>query len=135
MSLKALIFDVDGTISNTEKHGHLVAFNKSFQFSELDWNWSSDLYSELLEVTGGKLRIKHYVENYLDHFDVDDLDKFALELHQLKTNFYVELMNEGKIPLRTELSAYSQKQERTEFSLQSQPPLLSLMLKRLLPIP
>ena len=101
MSLKALIFDVDGTISNTEKHGHLVAFNKSFQFSGLDWNWSSDLYRELLEVTGGKLRIKHYVENYLDHFDVDDLDKFALELHQLKTNFYVELMNEGKIPLRT----------------------------------
>ena len=130
MSIKALIFDVDGTISNTEKHGHLVAFNKSFQSSGMDWNWSSDLYRELLEVTGGKLRIKHYVENYLDHFDCDNIDNFALELHQLKTNFYVELMNEGKIPLRTGVESLFKEARENGIQLAIATTTFLLMLKR-----
>ncbi|MBE8158968.1 MAG: HAD hydrolase-like protein, partial [Betaproteobacteria bacterium] len=61
MPLKALIFDVDGTLANTERDGHLVAFNLAFKELGLNWIWSSELYQKLLEVTGGQLRIKHYI--------------------------------------------------------------------------
>jgi phosphoglycolate phosphatase-like HAD superfamily hydrolase len=55
--LKALIFDVDGTLADTERDGHRVAFNQAFQAANLDWNWSVELYGELLAITGGKERI------------------------------------------------------------------------------
>ena len=68
MTLEALIFDVDGTLANTERDGHLVAFNLAFKELGLDWTWSNELYHELLNVTGGQLRIKHYVNKYLPNF-------------------------------------------------------------------
>ena len=57
-NLEALIFDVDGTLADTERDGHLVAFNRAFADAGLDWNWSVETYGELLKVTGGKERIK-----------------------------------------------------------------------------
>ena len=48
MTLKAIIFDVDGTIANTEGDGQLKAFNETFDFYELNWNWDSALYETLL---------------------------------------------------------------------------------------
>ncbi len=101
MSLKALIFDVDGTLANTERDGHLVAFNQAFQEFGLDWNWSSELYQQLLDVTGGQLRIKYYVNDFLKDFECDDLDALALALHKRKTQIYVELMDQGRVPLRS----------------------------------
>ncbi len=62
--LKALIFDVDGTIAETEKNGHRVAFNRAFATVGLDWHWSVDLYGELLAISGGKERIRFYIEKY-----------------------------------------------------------------------
>jgi phosphoglycolate phosphatase-like HAD superfamily hydrolase len=56
--LKALIFDVDGTLADTERDGHRVAFNQAFQAANLDWNWSVERYGELLAITGGKERIQ-----------------------------------------------------------------------------
>ncbi len=100
MALQALIFDVDGTLANTERDGHLVAFNSAFKELDLDWVWSNELYHKLLEVTGGQLRIKHYVNHYLPTFKTADLDAFALTVHQLKTKIYVAMVNEGAIPLR-----------------------------------
>ncbi len=99
-TLKALIFDVDGTLANTERDGHLRAFNLAFQKLGLDWVWSSALYHKLLDVTGGQLRIKHYVKKYNPSFKHDDMDAFAASVHKLKTNIYVRLMDEGVIPLR-----------------------------------
>ena len=64
MSLQALIFDIDGTVADTEKDAHLVAFNQAFKAAGLDWEWSIELYGELLAVTGGKERIKYYLEKY-----------------------------------------------------------------------
>ena len=52
--LKALLFDVDGTLADTERDGHRVAFNRAFAEAGLDWDWSVDLYGELLAVTGGE---------------------------------------------------------------------------------
>ena len=99
--LKALIFDVDGTLADTERDGHRVAFNKAFAEAGLDWNWSVETYGRLLAVTGGKERIRHYIDDFLDHFDAPaDLDGFIAGLHQRKTAHYLAMLKDGQIPLR-----------------------------------
>ena len=100
--LQALIFDVDGTLADTERDGHRVAFNRAFEKAGLDWNWSVELYGKLLQVTGGKERIKFYLDNFNTEFEKpDNLDEFVADLHKSKTAFYTQLLSEGAIPLRT----------------------------------
>ncbi|CAB5497566.1 Xylulose-1,5-bisphosphate phosphatase CbbY, converts this Rubisco inhibiting byproduct to xylulose-5P [Bathymodiolus thermophilus thioautotrophic gill symbiont] len=101
MALEALIFDVDGTLANTERDGHLVAFNEAFKELGLDWLWTNALYHELLDVTGGQLRIKHYLKTHRPDFECDDIDALAKKVHGLKTKIYVRLADAGAIPLRT----------------------------------
>jgi HAD superfamily hydrolase (TIGR01509 family) len=99
--LKALIFDVDGTLADSERDGHRVAFNRAFADAKLDWSWDVETYGVLLKVTGGKERIRYFVEKFQPVFDVpDDLDGFIRVLHQSKTRHYVELLQSGAIPLR-----------------------------------
>jgi HAD superfamily hydrolase (TIGR01509 family) len=99
--LKALLFDVDGTLADTEKDGHRPAFNMAFEEAGLDWHWDEDLYGELLAVTGGKERIKFYLEKFNTGFQKPaNFDDFVKGLHASKTEFYKQLMAEGKIPLR-----------------------------------
>jgi HAD superfamily hydrolase (TIGR01509 family) len=100
MALEALIFDVDGTLANTERDGHLVAFNEAFKELGLDWFWTNDLYHELLNVTGGQLRIKYYLKTHRPDFACDDVDVLAKKVHTLKTKIYVRLADMGAIPLR-----------------------------------
>ena len=59
--LEALLFDVDGTLADTERDGHRVAFNRAFAEAGLDWDWTPELYGRLLDVTGGKERIRHFL--------------------------------------------------------------------------
>lgn len=100
--LKALLFDVDGTLADTEKDGHLVAFNRAFADAGLDWHWSAELYGKLLAVTGGRERIKYYLDNFNQSFErPDDLEGFIKDLHLAKTDYYVQLMADGAVPLRT----------------------------------
>lgn len=99
--IDALIFDVDGTLADTERDGHRVAFNRAFADAGLDWDWDVDLYGQLLAVTGGKERIKHYLREFNQAFEApDDLDAFVAGLHAAKTEHYKALMNEGRVPLR-----------------------------------
>lgn len=100
--LKALLFDVDGTLADTERDGHRVAFNMAFEDAGLEWNWDEALYGELLAVTGGKERIRFYLDEFNTDFEKPaNFDDFVKGLHESKTKFYTQLMAEGKIPLRT----------------------------------
>ena len=100
--LKALLFDVDGTLADTERDGHLVAFNRAFADAGLDWHWSSELYGELLTVTGGKERMHFYLDEYNTGFKrPDNLDDFIKQLHAAKTEHYVNILAEGGMPLRS----------------------------------
>ncbi|NCV51362.1 MAG: HAD family hydrolase [Gammaproteobacteria bacterium] len=84
--LKAVIFDVDGTLAETEEF-HRKAFNSVFEQAGLGWRWSPDQYRELLKVFGGKERIRHYVETE-SISGISDED--IASLHRLKTEFYSE---------------------------------------------
>ncbi len=101
MSLNALIFDVDGTLADTERDGHRPAFNQAFAEAGLDWYWDEALYGELLAVTGGKERIKYFVESFLaPEHRPQDIELLAPSLHQIKTRHYTELVAKGALPLR-----------------------------------
>lgn len=101
VGLKCLIFDVDGTMADTERDGHRVAFNQAFADVGLDWHWDEALYGKLLAVTGGKERMRHYIDTVRpDYHKPDNFDDLVVELHASKTRFYTGLMREARIPLR-----------------------------------
>lgn len=100
--LKALIFDVDGTLADTEA-AHRAAFNQAFAEFGLDWQWDLPLYTELLHVSGGKERILHFWKQR--HGDMRELGGGALQdtvnrLHELKTAAYEAMVNSGAVSLR-----------------------------------
>jgi len=99
--IKAFIFDVDGTLADTERDGHRVAFNQAFDEAGLDWYWSEQIYGELLAVTGGKERIQFFIDSHnrpeKNRADLQDLIK---SLHARKTENYVALLKNNAIPLR-----------------------------------
>ncbi len=100
--LKALLFDVDGTLADTERDGHRVAFNQAFVDAGLDWDWTAELYGKLLAVTGGKERIRYYLESFNQDFArPEDFDGFVRDLHASKTKHYTQLLAAGAIPLRS----------------------------------
>ena len=99
--IRAFIFDVDGTLADTERDGHRVAFNQAFDEAGLDWHWSEEVYGELLAVTGGKERMRHYVETRArPEKDRADLDALIRRLHARKTENYLGLLERNAIPLR-----------------------------------
>jgi HAD superfamily hydrolase (TIGR01509 family) len=100
MTIKAIIFDVDGTLADTED-GHRLAFNKAFALSGLAWIWDRPLYERLLAVTGGKERIRYYLSDFMPGFvKPADYDGFVRQLYGLKTQQYTAMVRSGQIPLR-----------------------------------
>ena len=100
MTLKAVIFDVDGTLADTEE-AHRQAFNATFKEFGLPWHWGVELYVELLAVAGGKERLAHYCHRVDPQRLVqpDGLD-FIARLHQRKTRVYERRVEMGEVPTR-----------------------------------
>jgi beta-phosphoglucomutase-like phosphatase (HAD superfamily) len=101
MELEAIIFDVDGTMAETEE-AHRQAFNRTFAERSLDWVWDEKLYRKLLQVTGGKERIRHFLKKHRPEgarpfLENDDL---VIDLHKRKTDIYMDLVSTGEVPLR-----------------------------------
>ena len=100
MKLKALIFDVDGTLADTEE-AHRSAFNDAFRQHGLDWNWSKPVYARLLSVTGGKERLKAYIDTLpLSTREHAALKERIAAIHKTKTDIYASMVVAGQVSLR-----------------------------------
>lgn len=97
--MKALIFDCDGVLVDTERDGHRVAFNRAFAANGIDAEWSVAEYAELLKIAGGKERMAHYFDT---HGWPDGATRETLipQLHKQKTAIFTELLATGALPLR-----------------------------------
>ena len=119
--MKAIIFDCDGVLADTERDGHRVAFNKAFAQKGYAIEWSVELYGKLLEISGGKERMIHYFDSYGWPSNLDcrqtsvadpvrgpkgkgsngaDKDALIKELHKLKTDIFIQIIESGELPLR-----------------------------------
>lgn len=93
MLLKALIFDVDGTLAETEEL-HRICFNEAFANAGHDWEWPRELYCQLLKVTGGKERIRHYLDCMGLDLGTDAAARIG-ELHAEKNRLYAHRTASG----------------------------------------
>ncbi len=101
MTLRALLWDVDGTLAETERDGHRVAFNQAFERCGLNWRWSVERYGELLAVTGGRERLMHDMNTRGDAPTLQrERDALARAVHQRKNAIYAEIVAAGGIALR-----------------------------------
>jgi HAD superfamily hydrolase (TIGR01509 family) len=98
MSLSALIFDVDGTLAETEE-AHRAAFNRAFEAWGLGWHWTMEDYRELLKTTGGKERMKAH-QATLPQEARRLTDEEIARLHKEKTALYGEILAAGELDLR-----------------------------------
>ena len=93
----AVVFDVDGTLVDSERHGHRVAFNLAFEEFDLPYRWDEDGYGDLLRVTGGQRRIEGYLAA---HGVGAERAELAAALHRRKTAIMTELIDQGRIAAR-----------------------------------
>ena len=100
--LQALIFDVDGTLADTEM-AHMAAFNQAFAEVGLNWHWDVPLYTQLLQVSGGKERIKAWWHSQADRpqvLDATAMDQTIDRIHELKTAAYEQAVQDGAVQMR-----------------------------------
>lgn len=117
--LQALIFDVDGTLADTES-AHLEAFNQAFAEDGLDWVWDEALYTELLHVSGGKERIRHYWKSTragLVDVAGDGITDTIARLHEMKTAAYEDRVKQGQVQLRPGVLALIESAHRAGLAL------------------
>lgn len=101
-SLEAILFDCDGVLADTERDGHRPAFNRAFKLNGIDEEWGVERYGVLLETGGGKERMTaHWNEvGWPEAIPGDDRVDKVKALHLQKTDIFMELIDEGSIPLR-----------------------------------
>ena len=100
MKLQALLLDCDGVLAETERDGHRVAFNRAFAEHGLDIEWSAELYRELLQVAGGKERMRAWFERAGWPAAATDRDAFIRLLHATKTRHFLSIVAAGGLRAR-----------------------------------
>ena len=98
--MEALIFDCDGVLVDTERDGHRIAFNMAFADRGIDVVWSVEEYKSLLKVAGGKERMKYYFDEHGWPDRFADQAELIISLHKQKTQFFMQLIESGDLPLR-----------------------------------
>jgi HAD superfamily hydrolase (TIGR01509 family) len=98
--LTTLLFDVDGTLAETEEI-HRAAFNQAFAQAGLDWHWSEQSYAGLLAVTGGRERIRYFIDTHLRGFEAPvNVDEYIVALHAAKTDIFNRMVAAGDVAPR-----------------------------------
>ncbi len=100
--IKALFFDQDGVIVDTERDGHRVAFNRAFAEAGYPVEWDELTYHRLLQVGGGKERMRHHMATagFGSEIAPEKVDEVIGNLHKRKTDLFIEMLEEGALPLR-----------------------------------
>jgi HAD superfamily hydrolase (TIGR01509 family) len=103
--LRAILWDVDGTLAETERDGHLLAFNRAFEALDIPWRWSPSRYGELLAVAGGRERLLHDMLSQ-PQAPADSALRAELvgRIHSLKNELYAGIVAAGSLPLRAGVS-------------------------------
>ncbi|MDQ3719903.1 MAG: HAD-IA family hydrolase [Actinomycetota bacterium] len=96
--LQAVVLDVDGTLVDSERDGHRVAFNLAFEEAGLEDRWDVELYGKLLAITGGERRINAYFED--QDMAEAEREELAGRLHARKTEIFTEMAGRGEIKAR-----------------------------------
>ena len=101
MNVKTLLWDVDGTLAETERDGHRVAFNHAFAACGLPWHWNEARYGELLETAGGRERLLRDMRGRPDAPPgAAHREALARRIHETKNAIYLERLRDVPLPLR-----------------------------------
>lgn len=100
LAMKALLFDCDGVLVDTERDGHRVAFNRAFLDAGLSLQWSVERYGELLTTGGGKERMRRDFDETAWPVAAAERHALVASLHRAKTEIFMQLIEEGKMSLR-----------------------------------
>jgi len=95
--LEGVYWDLDGTIANTELEAHLPAFNNAFRDLDINWNWDSNKYIDLLRINGGKNRIAYYSKLTNDNYSED----LIIKIHEKKRFHYQEIIKKNCVEFKT----------------------------------
>jgi HAD superfamily hydrolase (TIGR01509 family) len=99
--IRAVLWDVDGTLAETERDGHLVAFNQAFEALNIPWRWNEQYYGELLRVAGGPERLLHDMQRQSQApADLEERRILVARVHRLKNEIYSGIVARGGLPLR-----------------------------------
>lgn len=100
--IKGIFFDQDGVIIDTERDGHRVSFNETFREFGFDVEWDVDYYHELLQIAGGKERMKHHLRTrgFGKEVKPEEEDELIKAMHKRKTTIFIEMVESGRLPLR-----------------------------------